>query len=348
MANDTWQGNYPDSWYTASDWSAGLPGANDDVIIDQGDPVVGTTPMGDSPFTVAAITIAGSAQLTFDDSVSCTVTGGVTDSGAIYFDSASGEGGSILTIDGELSNGSLLIGNAALSAESVMTVESVDNPLGGSIYIYGDDSPSHPHQAILDIKSAASLDGESDGVLSGSVTLGDDAVLEFASGQINTISGDLNMTGATAFVADAGSLTSNSALQGLTTNNGQLDVSDVDIQMTAAAGLTNTATFYVDQGGSGSNIAIAGALSNEGYASLYIGNPGMAASDMVSAASFSNSAQSTFIIAGTDTGGPTNYQAVLKIAGAASLGTGAGVVWGVGVVGRQPLIPHRRALRSSS
>ena len=44
-----------------------------------------------------------------------------------------------------------------------------------------------------------------------------DALLEFKSGQITTINGELYLDGAKSFVADAGKLTSNSALTGLTT-----------------------------------------------------------------------------------------------------------------------------------
>ena len=50
----------------------------------------------------------------------------------------------------------------------------------------------------------------------GTVFLENDALLEFKSGQITTVNGELWLDGANARVADAGKLTSNSALTGLT------------------------------------------------------------------------------------------------------------------------------------
>ena len=50
----------------------------------------------------------------------------------------------------------------------------------------------------------------------GEVFLENDALLEFKSGQIATVNGTLWLDGAKPFVADAGKLTSNSALTGLT------------------------------------------------------------------------------------------------------------------------------------
>ena len=51
----------------------------------------------------------------------------------------------------------------------------------------------------------------------GSVYLANNALLEFASGQIGTIDGIVQLDGPNALIADAGTLTSNSALNGLNT-----------------------------------------------------------------------------------------------------------------------------------
>ena len=50
----------------------------------------------------------------------------------------------------------------------------------------------------------------------GTVFLENDALLEFKSGQITTVDGTLWLDGANSCVADAGKLTTNSALTGLT------------------------------------------------------------------------------------------------------------------------------------
>ena len=54
-------------------------------------------------------------------------------------------------------------------------------------------------------------------VETGSVCLDGDALLEFASGQIGTIDGAVELDGANARIADAGTLATNSALTGLNT-----------------------------------------------------------------------------------------------------------------------------------
>ncbi len=54
----------------------------------------------------------------------------------------------------------------------------------------------------------------------GTVVLTDDALLEFKSGEITTIDGELELNSAKARVADAGSTSTNSALTGLTTVDG--------------------------------------------------------------------------------------------------------------------------------
>ena len=53
------------------------------------------------------------------------------------------------------------------------------------------------------------------GTETGKVFLQNDALLEFKSGQITTVDGTLWLDGANSRVADAGTLTSNSALTGL-------------------------------------------------------------------------------------------------------------------------------------
>ena len=63
------------------------------------------------------------------------------------------------------------------------------------------------------------------GVLTGQVNLNGNALLEFDSGQIASIASEpAGLYGSNAFVADAGSTASNSALTGLTSNAGDFEL----------------------------------------------------------------------------------------------------------------------------
>ena len=70
-------------------------------------------------------------------------------------------------------------------------------------------------RATLNVANAAAGFGTK-GVETGTVVLENDALLEFKTGSITTINGNLTLDGASAHVADAGATTSNSALTGLT------------------------------------------------------------------------------------------------------------------------------------
>ena len=106
----------------------------------------------------------------------------------------------------------------------------------------------------LDVNGSATDFGVA-GVLTGSVTLGQNSLLEFGSGQITGIAGpsglggssSLSIDGANAFVADAGSLGSNSALAGLASNAGSLTLENGAAIATTGA-LVNTFTGLIDLG----------------------------------------------------------------------------------------------------
>ena len=120
---------------------------------------------------------------------------------------AGGCGGSSLTIGGTLTNSSTN-GNAHLDRQRGITSADTVTVNGtgglsstGEINIEG----SATVQSTLDIANAAAGFGTA-GMETGTVFLQNDALLEFNSGQITTVNGALQLDGANARIADAGTL----------------------------------------------------------------------------------------------------------------------------------------------
>ena len=128
-------------------------------------------------------------------------------------------------------------------------------------------------------------------VLTGNFYMSGHALLEFQTGSIGSIAnnGGLTLTGANAFVADAGNTTSNSALSGLASNDGTMALENgATVQITGD--FVNNQYLNVDANtytSGGSSLNVGGTLTNTYY--LYIGNnyqPG--AGTTVSAAGLDN------------------------------------------------------------
>src|SRR5208282_1388707 len=113
--------------------------------------------------------------------------------------------------------------------------------------------------------------------------------------------------GAQAFIAAAGvGTTSNTALSGLTSNAGQLQLQD-GAALTTNGDLTNSGNLYVNNGGSGgSSLSIGGTLTNSNY--VLIGDSNVATT--VTAEGLSNTGR-------IDIDGGSTNQALLDIAAAA-------------------------------
>ena len=277
MVQVTWNDS-SDNWGTAADWSTRtVPGTADDVTIAQGDPQV-TTDVG----TVDSVT--NSSELDLLNGGSLSVTAAFGNMGTLTVDD-SGNGGSLLTIGGTLTNsGTLNIGNASLSALSEVSAASLAN--SGTIDLAGSSSA----KALLDVDGAAGFGTA--GTLTGTVTLGyngtSNSAIEFASGQITTIASGavLTLDGSTSFIEDVGATGSNSALTGLSENDGSLDLESGE-SVSTTGDLTNTGTIAVDQGNGGSSLTIGGTLTNSGQ--LSIGNSGLRAASEVSAQGLANS-----------------------------------------------------------
>src|SRR5271166_4745571 len=326
MATKTWNGSNAD-WYTAADWTGGtIPAATDDAVIPSGTLFLQS---GDAGITVNSITLNSSGVFEiFDPGQTQSVTGNVTLNGAslLSVDGANigHSGGSTLTIGGALTNSStngngLDIGNTGITAADTVTVQGTGGLVNGStsqINIEGSASV----QASLNVTDAAAGFGAA-GVETGTVFLENDALLEFASGQITTIDGELFLDGTNARVADSGATTTNSALTGLSSNAGTFTVESGSSVTTVGVGLTNTGVISVDggffAGGGGSSLTLGGALTNSAGATLDIGNRSLVATSTVQATSLSNAGTMNLLGDGaaaaaavTLTGGLTNTGSV--------------------------------------
>jgi hypothetical protein len=153
---------------------------------------------GASMSTTGALVNDGIVRLdtTAGDGGSSLTVGGRLTNGAgadveIEIDANAGDGGSSLTVGGTLTNGAgeeLTFGNATLSATDTVTAASLDNtgPSGQGVSLIS-LTGFGANQALLDVSGAAgfgSVSVPSDVVLTG------DSAIEFASGQITSVTGD--------------------------------------------------------------------------------------------------------------------------------------------------------------
>jgi hypothetical protein len=211
--------------------------------------------------------IGASGELDLEDAASLKTTGALTNSGLLYLDDDYADGGSTLSIGKKITNeGRLWIGalNGDLTANSSVTTTGVDNA-GGSIVLQGDS----PYQALLHITGAADL-GTAAGQLDGIVTLQGESAIEFASGALTTIEsgGEFNLYGDQAFVEDAKSLGSDSALA-ITTDDGDWDLYDGAAAATTSLTVGSGGSLDVNGVAAASTLTLSGALVNDEYVQLY-------------------------------------------------------------------------------
>jgi len=313
MSKSTWTGAVSSDWDDADNWSpAGVPGAGSDVTIATGEAVASA-----SIGTVNSIT--DSSDLRFRSAGTNTVTAFLDNSGELRVDRKGGAGGTILNIAGTLTNsGSLIIGNATLSASDAVTAASLDNT-GGEIRLLG----SGANQALLDVSGSAGFGAA--GVLSGTVSLAGDSAIEFKSGEITSLQANaqLHLVGSHACVEDSTGLRSSSALTGLASigAGGWLDLQNGASVSTDGA-LANDGALSLDTAGGdgGSSLTVGGTLTNDGASVISIGSRALSASDEMTATSLDN----TGFIQLTGSGA---NQALLDVSGSAGFGT-AGVLSG--------------------
>jgi hypothetical protein len=252
-----------------------------------------STALGSNSALSGLATIGAGAAFTLLNGASASITGALVNNSLLYLDNTrpNENGGSSLSVAGALTNSFIVsIGNGIQSAPDTLTAASLSNTntLNGGV----------TNQALLDVTTGTAGFGTA-GVLSGYVQIGGEGVIEFASGQINTIaaSAGLYLGGENAFIEDSSALNSNSALTGLSNISGFLTLegnpSNPDIvggaSVSTTGALTNDGTINLDTNGrdGGSSLSVAGALTNTG--ALNIGDSGLSSSDSVTAKSFVNS-----------------------------------------------------------
>ena len=282
-----WNVTTSGDWDVASNWTPEtVPGAGDDAVlgaigfsiaqpytvtvtasINVDDVVISDTNavlLDSGPVTVAIATdLTDAGYLNVEYGGSTTIKGAVNNTGTIDVDTQGGgdpSGGSILTIDGALTNSAVVnIGGASLASATKVDTAALDN--SGTINITGGSSTL----ATLSVGAAAPS------TLDGTFNLTGDALLEYASGAIATIGSgaDLTFNGSQARVAVAtGSTTTSSALTGLSQNDGAFELEGgATVTLTGLftnagtlqsftgatatmAAVDNSATFDVADGGS--------------------------------------------------------------------------------------------------
>ena len=245
-------------------------------------------------------------------------------------------GGSILNIDGTLTNGPtansrLYIGDANLEQATTVTAAALDND-GGQLYLTGntDITPSASGLAQLDIASTAGFGTA--GEVTGTVDLTGNALVQFASGSISAIETGaiLWLNGPNASVADLNG-GANSAISTITTNAGTLQLQDE--ALTLGQGLTNTTTGYIDVdiSGGGSTFNIDGVLDNSNY--VDIGNFALSAATTVTATALDNESGGNTQLqlhGSTAAGGP---RTTLDLDSTAGFGTGTELTGSVSLDG---------------
>jgi hypothetical protein len=239
-----------DNWTTGSDWSSGVePSSTDNVLIDQGVPLIDTN-VG----TVNSLTIADDGALSIAGGGALTVAGNAYVAGAIIIDDAAAlgqsgnPGAASLTVDGLLVNLEyIVIGSKTQTVSDTVTVANFVNggdlELAGSatnaatLHVLGSANPL----SALGLGAAEASDDSN--LLTGDDVLTGDALLEFGSGQFTGIAqyAALSISGTDAFVADASNTASDSALD-LSSNDGTLAL-DNGASLTTAAGFVNEAEF---------------------------------------------------------------------------------------------------------
>jgi hypothetical protein len=298
MTTKTWNGSSAD-WYADSggDWSPpGDPGSGDSVVINSGEVELLS---GAAAFSVASLTVTGGTLAIQDPGKTQSVSGAVSVSGAgsLELDGAyiGGAGGSALTIGGNLTNSGtnsngVDVGNTGISSADTLTVNGTGGltNAGGSGINNGSQiniEGSAGVQATLNVANAAAGFGTA-GTETGTVFLENDALLEFKSGEITAVDGELYLDGAKSRVADSTGTTTNSALTGLTSIPGWFFLENgASVAPTGNVSVTGNGSLELDGaytgGAGGSALTIGGNLSNSGTNNngVDVGNTGISSAD---------------------------------------------------------------------
>jgi hypothetical protein len=279
------------------------------LLLDGNDAFIEDSTALGSNSALSGLTDVAGDDFYLENGASVSTAGALVNNGLFfYIDTVRGDGGSSLTVAGALTNndlaGSLTIGNAKLSASDRVTAASLDNT--GNLNLIGSLIGSGANQALLDVTGAA-------GVLSGDVQLAGDSAIEFASGQITSLT-SLALNGKDAFIEGSTALGSNSALTGLSS------VGRLDLENGASVSTTGSLEGSITLGGDGgASLTVGGTLTVTNGDSLTIGN--VSASDKVTAASLDITNYVGQLPGSIQLSGSSPHQALLDVTGAAGFGT---------------------------
>jgi hypothetical protein len=257
---------------------------------------------GTLTLTTGALTNSGDLAVHEGSALTTAAGFGLSNSATFNVDTDSSDGGSTVTVGGTLSNtATLSIGNGALSAPATVTAAGLGSL--GNVTLTGGAS----EQATLDFTAAAAPTS-----LTGTVSLSGDALLEFASGSIESIAGALEL-GANARVADAGDTADNSALSELSSNAGTFELSGASVTTGSEVDFTNSGTVEIFSG----SLELGGVLTNNAGAEIFIDGGTLAAAGLANAGLLSDVATITL-------GGPADNTGTLSLSGGTlTLTTGA-------------------------
>jgi fibronectin-binding autotransporter adhesin len=234
---------------------------------------------------------------------SLTVSGNLTSTGALLWDgdTYSGEGGSLLTVTGTLTNsGGISIGPpwGNLTANDTLSVGALAGT--ANVGLFGSAS-----QANFLTAAAAPT------TLNYNLSLYSDALVQYGSGLIGTIASGVTLLldGPDAHVSDAGATTTDSALTGLTENDGTLRIVN-GASVAIAGNLDNVGSLLLDgdtyTGEGGSILTVAGTLTNSGGISFGPPFGNLTANDTLSVGAlagtasvglFGSASQANFLVA---------------------------------------------------
>ena len=310
---------------------------NSIAISDQFATLTVTTPPGSSPLgtqTVTGDVVVGSGSSlnvfwnisdrgSATQGVNMVIGGSLTNSGVMEVDGPVGgaatPGGTTIGVAGTLTNASELnIGNVGMTLDSEVDAGGFSNTDTGFIFLEGTIglrlAPSLDHLAWLNIGAAAPA------TWTGRVLLQGNSLLEFASGGITSIAsgaridlGTFNSaSGDEARIAIASNTAGNSALAGLSSIAGELNLFDqAVVGTTTDLNVTDTGSLAVEDRGS---LAIGGTLTNSNLVTVATSNG--AGEARITAAGLSNTG--AIAIAGAiSTTFEARFQAMLDITAAA-------------------------------
>ena len=319
MATNIWNGS--GNWSSnLGDWSLGAaPTAANDVLIQTGTVTLNTNGVAGTIVIGGALSptlfIAGAGSLT---------AANLTNYGNFSVATNFGDGGSAVNISsGTFANyGAATFGNSGLSVSVAVTVGHYGSyGANGALSLVGNATLGTTNQMTLNVLSAAPT------VLTGKTYLQGDSLLEFASGGVTTISSGagLQIDGQQARVS-IGAGTTNSALTGLATNLGTLDLhgnwgsSPGGASVSTTTNLFNGGLLHLDAnfGDGASQMTIGGTLTN--VDDLVLGNTGLSANSTLTVNNLVN--QGSINLWGNGTLGTTNQATLNVLAAAPSTWTG--------------------------